>query len=57
MTKIVYIGASDSVEIGRAIAVRDGDPIDLPDDVAKQLIETGDFKKASSAAKSGKNEE
>lgn len=52
--KVIYTGPHDAVDLPtlRTQAVRDGDPIDVPDKVAKHLIDRGDFRAAKPATPS-----
>ena len=49
--KVIYTGPHDVVDLPtlRTQAVRDGDPIDVPEKLAKHLIDRGDFRAAEKA--------
>jgi hypothetical protein len=45
--KLVYVGPHDAVDVLNVHAERDGEPVELPDEIGKGLVERGDFKKAA----------
>jgi len=52
--RLVYVGPHDAVEIyptggeePMVTAQRDGDPIEVPDEMAANLLEQGTFRKAT----------
>jgi hypothetical protein len=45
--QVQYVGGSDRLEIARGLtADRDGDPVEVSDELGKELVGRGDFKQA-----------
>lgn len=51
-TKLTYVGPHDAVDTEWGHAVRGGDPLEIPEDTAKELVARGDFARPGTNAAS-----